>query len=378
MVKAKNKNPAIKKVTGESRSGNSKKTSAVKSANLILQVKNGRAIKKVGQVAKKARNRIRENRDSSPHRTLRFTRRSETRHYDKTPSSFKLARLTVKLLQKERGKFLSMILIFAPLTWLLTGIFSQGGFVAMKELLGAFDKNYFSWPEETFALFVGFVTEQTRSLPGDSLLILNILVLILWLSSVWIARHSFAGKATRLREAFYTSGVAIVPFLLLLILLVVQLLPAIFGAIIFISVQGGGFTKTNLEVALFVILAILLVVLSLYFMISTLIALQVVTLPGMFPWRALRNARKLVMNRRFAVLRKLIVLPVLLIILWGAVFIPLLALDNAVCSKSACLWSTFTLLPIAYYMLLGFSLVFISTYLYVLYRALIEQEDNYI
>lgn len=331
-------------------------------------VKNSWAYRKIAASAQ-------EHRHTSPHRSFRFTRRSETREYEKIPAWWRLVARTARILKREWKKIIPLVAIFAPIAWLVSGVFNQQ-FALLKNSLNLFDEEALSFGEELLALGTGFIASQS-SVPQDALVLLNIFGLIIWLSFVWIARYSYAGKPTSMRQALYTSPSAFVPFLLLTILLIIQLLPATLAAVIFFSLQGGGFTETILEKVLFAILGLLLVVLSLYFIISTVIALQVATLPGMYPWRALRNARKLVMNRRFAVLRKVIMLPVIIVLFFAVTLIPLLALDNAVCSEGTC-WSTVTLLPMGYYGAVGLALAFASIYLYVTYRALLEQEDDYI
>ncbi len=68
----------------------------------------------------------------------------------------------------------------------------------------------------------------------------------------------------------------------------------------------------------------LLALASLYMICSSIFALYIVTLPDMTPMKALRSARELVRYRRFTILRKLLFLPLGLLILAALVMIPLI------------------------------------------------------
>lgn len=377
------KKQAVKKPAQTKKQPQSKTTVRMKRVDtpygqLLQNIKENTALSiqtvRGNRIYQKVSGKFHEHRRSSPHRSFRITRKSEIRYYETIPATWWLMVRTVKLLKREWKKALPLVAIFAPLAWIVTGIFSEQ-FAALKDSLTLFEGTL-NLSEELVALGTGFVVSQ-GTIPQDALILLNILGLIAWLSFVWIARYSYAGKPTSMREALYTSPSAFVPFLLLVILLVIQLIPIMLAAVIFFSLQGGGFTQTTLERALFIVLGALLLVFSFYFIVSTLMALQVATLPGMYPWRALRNARKLVTNRRFAVLRKVVMLPIVIIIFFAVTVIPLLYFDKLICAEGSC-WSTATILPLGYYIVVGISIAFASTYLYVIYRALLEQEDDYI
>ena len=67
-----------------------------------------------------------------------------------------------------------------------------------------------------------------------------------------------------------------------------------------------------------------LALLSLYMICSSLFALYIVTLPNVTPMKALRSARQLVLHRRFLVLRKILFMPLALLVLGAIIMIPLI------------------------------------------------------
>jgi len=102
----------------------------------------------------------------------------------------------------------------------------------------------------------------------------------------------------------------------------------------------------------------MLALLSLYMLSSSLFALYIVTLPDMTPMKALRSARELVRNRRWIVLRKIIFLPLALLVLGGLVVIPVILIW-----APAAQWIFFIGTMVA--------LAITHSYMYSLYRELL-------
>jgi len=115
----------------------------------------------------------------------------------------------------------------------------------------------------------------------------------------------------------------------------------------------------------FAVAAILLCVLSLYWLAGTLVALVVVTLPQMYPWRAIRIAGELAIWRRTRLLGHTLALAGLLLLMWVIILLPVLLLDTVL------KWEWLPLVPFAVQALSAFSVVFGATYVYKLYRSML-------
>jgi hypothetical protein len=151
----------------------------------------------------------------------------------------------------------------------------------------------------------------------------------------------------------------IVPFILVLCVIGLQLLPLVIGTGLYSLVASNGIAVGG-EIIFWIVLAIALTVLSLYWLCSSLFALYIVTLPDMTPLKALRSARELVRNRRAQVIRKVLWLPLVLFVVAGLIMLPII------------LWLT----PLAqwiFFLLTMFSVVAIHTYMYILYRELLNE-----
>jgi len=194
----------------------------------------------------------------------------------------------------------------------------------------------------------------------------GVLAIFFWLSLVWASRMLTAKKSIKLRDALYNSGGPIVPTLAILGIMGLQLTPAALGFFAYATASNGQWLRGGVEAMMFATAAILLSLLSLYWLTTSFIGLVVVTLPGMYPMRALSTARDLVLNRRWSIVIRLIVMGITLLVIWAVVMIPVFMIDT---------WLRFSwlpLVPIAMQLIItGFSLMFGSIYIYKLYRQLL-------
>lgn len=94
-----------------------------------------------------------------------------------------------------------------------------------------------------------------------------------------------------MRDSYYKGMYPLVPFMLVLLVIGLQLIPLVFGNLIYSSVLQNGLAITVIEKVIWLFLFLMLALLSGYMMISSLFSLYIVTLPDMTPLRALRSAR---------------------------------------------------------------------------------------
>jgi hypothetical protein len=141
-------------------------------------------------------------------------------------------------------------------------------------------------------------------------------------------------------------------------LLGLQLVPLAIGGGLYSAVIGNGIAVHLWEKAFWLLLFIGLGFWSLRMITASIFAIYVITLPDMTPLRAYRSAKQLVYGRRLLLWRKLIFLPVVLLVLAAAIELPLI----------------FFLTPVAVWIFFGLSMVALPVvhgYLYNLYRAML-------
>ena len=174
----------------------------------------------------------------------------------------------------------------------------------------------------------------------------------------WAARQTLAGQKVGLRDAFYKGIYPLIPFVLVLLVVIVQTVPLLVGAWLYTTVVVNGIVATVLEQVIWGVICAALVVTSLYMLCSSLLALYVVTLPDMRPLKALRSARQLVRYRRGQVFRKLLYLPVALIVLTCVIMLPAIVFVAGAASWIFFIWTTLLL-------------IVAHLYMYTLYKALL-------
>lgn len=175
---------------------------------------------------------------------------------------------------------------------------------------------------------------------------------------IWALRRLFATKPFRLRDTLYRSQTPLIPFVLLLLLIAVQLLPFGLGGLLYSIVQANNIATSGAETLLFVIIWLGLGLLSGYWLSNSLMSIYAVTLPGMYPIAALKATKELVKHRRWFVLRKILFLLAVL----GLLFLVTLLFTVAV-APSLNLWL------IDWFVVASVPIT--HTYLYHLYRSLI-------
>jgi hypothetical protein len=186
----------------------------------------------------------------------------------------------------------------------------------------------------------------------------SILLIVFSVVLIWVLRQTFAGKKVTVKDGFYRGVYPLIPFVLVLLVVGLQLIPLAAASSLYSIVIGGGLAVTMTETVLWFLLFLGLATLSLYLISSSLFALYIVTLPDMTPLAALRTARDLVRYRRWEIMRKVLFLPVALLVLAGLIMLPLI------------LYAT----PIAewiFFVLNMATLVVVHTYMYSLYRELL-------
>lgn len=186
----------------------------------------------------------------------------------------------------------------------------------------------------------------------------SILVVICSLAFIWALRQVLANHRVRIRDSFYQGMYPLIPFMLMFALIGLQLVPLGIGGSLYALVTANGIAIHFWEKALFIVLFIVLGLWSLRMVTASMFAMYIATLPDMTPLRAYRSAKKLVYGRRLLIWRKLIFLPVIMLVLAALIELPLILFLTPVAE-----WMFFILsmvaLPIAH------------GYLYNLYREML-------
>lgn len=274
---------------------------------------------------------------------------------------FRLFVMTLKGLYKNKRLFGGILIIAFILNVLLVrGLSSATSLTDLKGVLdGIFTgtSGKFTSGAALFAVLVGGSGSAPTEIAG---VYQSFLFILFSLAYIWALRQTSvvaAGKL-RIRDPFYKGMYPLIPFVLVLGVIGLQLLPLAAANFLYAVVITGGLAVTLLEQALWLVLIFLLATLSLYMVSSSIFAFYIVTLADMTPLQALRSARELVRFRRWSIVRKLLVLPFCLMLIGALIVIPLIIISPALAE-----W-IFYILSIA-------ALPVLHAYMYQLYRKLL-------
>lgn len=316
-----------------------------------------------------------------PHRSFRPTRRRDYNRSLTLPGYWSFTAHVNKTLWTHRKTFILLVVTYAILTVLLVGIASQDTYSTLTDTLRTTGTNVFTgdWGEVGRAslLFAATVTGSISQTLSETQQIYAVLLgLLAWLTSVWLLRNILAGHKVKLRDGLYNSGAPILSTFLVALLLLVQMLPFALALIGYSAATATGLLAAGgIESMLFWIAAALLTVMSIYLMTSTAFALVIVTLPGMYPYQAIKTAGDLVVGRRLRILKRLIWMSLCISVSWTLIMIPIILIDLWIKG----MWATISWLPIVPVVMLALSsltIVWVSSYVYLLYRKVVADDAN--
>lgn len=313
-----------------------------------------------------------------PHRSFQLTRRRDYRRALALPGYWRLGGQVWLLLWRHKWLFGWLAVWYVALSAALVGIASQDAYNQLGTTLTSSGIDVavgnFAPLVKGGVTYLSAITGGFNTAPdAGQQAYVALLVLLTWLTTIWLLRAVMAGQHPRLRDGIYHAGAPIVPTFLVTLVLLVQALPIAIVAIGYNAASTSGLLAGGVEAMLFWIAAALLVCLSLYWMTATFVALVVVTLPGMYPMRALKSAGELMMGRRLRIILRLVWLLWLLFLGLSLTVFPLVLFDDWL--KSV-LPST-TGIPIVPWALLiasGLCLIYAAAYIYVLYRKVVDDD----
>lgn len=154
-----------------------------------------------------------------------------------------------------------------------------------------------------------------------------IVFLIIWLTTIFLVRHIKAGHKVTVRDGLYNAMTPLISTGVVLIVALVQCVPIFLLIIAYSAAVQTHFLSTPFYALVFFVFAAVMVLISGYFLSSSLIALVAVSAPGLYPLRALSTATELMMGRRVRFVLRLVALLIIIVLMWAAVVLPLSALN---------------------------------------------------
>lgn len=318
-----------------------------------------------------------------PHRSFRPTRRRDYVRTLTMPGYFSFTMYVLKLIWAWKRHFIGIAFIYGLLTAFFVGLASQETYAQLSDTLTQTGGDFMSGGagEITKAgvLLASSVanslntTQLDGSVGAQQIVVTAFVLLITWLSTVWLLRAILAGQKPKLRDGLYNSGAPIIPTFLVSLILVLQILPVSLASIGVSVASATGLLDAGVVSMIFWIFVGLLGLLSLYWITSTVIALVIVTLPGMYPMQALRTAGDLVVGRRIRILLRVLWSLVFSAGVWIVIMIPIILLDGWI-KKVIPAIADWPIVPIALLIMSALTIVWIACYTYLLYRKVVDDD----
>lgn len=276
----------------------------------------------------------------------------------KITGSYRLFGQSLLVLRRHFKLFLGISLVYALLNVLLVhGLASNGNLQTVKSALNGGSSKGLTDGLTLFVYLLGG-SSSSSSASADAGVYQTLLIILVSLALIWALRQVYNGLRPRIRDSFYKGVYPLVPFILVLLVISLQLIPLLIGGFLYSTVISNGIAVIAIEKILWGVLFLALALVSLYLICSSVFALYVVTLPDMTPMKALKSARELVRHRRLTVVRRLLFLPLALLVLAAAIMLPIILFVTPVAE-----WIYFALSMAA--------LAVIHSYMYALYRELL-------
>lgn len=325
---------------------------------------------------KNASKRIFQQPDYSPHKTLQLTRRRDYVRPFELPHPLAFILEVTELMWKQRRIFIPLALVYLFLFAVLVGVGSQEVYTQLGDAITEAGGSIVGPLTHSGLTVLALVTNGISPELSDAQRIFGVLLtLMAWLTTVWLLRNIFAGNKVKMRDGLYSAGAPIVATTLVALIIALQLLPIALAAVGYsAAVSSGLLASGGVAAMLFWIAAGLLGVLSLYWVSSSLFAMVIVTLPGMYPIKALRSSYRLLLGRRIRFLIRFLWMGAFIAALWVIILIPIVLLDSWLKGVwTAVEWVP--IVPIALLLLSTYTVFWTSTYIYLLYRKVVDAND---
>lgn len=295
------------------------------------------------------------------YRSFRLSKPIPVEPYGNIPPAKVLWKDTWQFIWKNKKQFLIFWLIYTVLYLIVVKGISGFKFdavnlkVAMDEVIAGHLSNLLQALAQ-YASLISSITATTSDISNYTqitALIIFSLAFIRLLRSLHSKRHPGTVKL-----AFYEGMRPLIPFVLVIAVMLLELIPAGFGLFVLYTAQGASVVTTDPELLGIAVIAVLLLAISLYLLSGSIFSLYIVTIKKMQPIQSLRISMRLLHLHRWIVFRRLIMVIIFLLLVGFLLTIPVLA------------WVPQYTEQIFFVLVCG-AFAVIHTYMYKLYRILI-------
>lgn len=335
------------------------------------------------QLAREKKQLIKKQDEVRLHRSFKRSYYEDYQRKTELPSLTSQASAAFKMFFKFWKIFLPLLLIFVGLYIFLIGAMSENTLADVKANVEQTNKDVADGKIGTVGkaglTLLGIISTGGLTTMNDAQVVIAVLLFtIIWLVTIYLARHLLAGhQEIKMRDGFYSALSPLVSTLVVGLIIFLEAVPIMLTIIVFQVALTTEFLSTPFYALLFFMFAALMITLSLYLLSSSFFAIIVVSAPGLYPLTAVRMAKNLIMGRRLRFLIRVFYLVIIVALLYLLLLMPAIILDGALKSQFA--WLTESKIPFVAIIQLTitvFIFIYLSIYFYLFYRALLDYNDD--
>lgn len=313
-----------------------------------------------------------------PHRSFRRTLARDYRRSLQLPGYWVFTVYVLSVIRNNGRLFTALLAVYVLLGAVFVGLSSQDSYSQLSQLLdetggGLFTDGWGAIGQAGLLLFTGLSGGLSQELTDVQQVYSVLILLLTWLTSVWLLRGIVAGKQPKLRDGLYNAGSPIVATGMVMLVLLLQLLPAAVAVVIASSAATTSVYENGFMAMIVTLVAGLFVVMSAYWAVSTFFAMVIVTLPGMYPLQALRTAGDMVIGRRVRLLLRLVWMAIVGIIAWTVIVLLLIIIVRSLSGLLPWL-GVIPIVPVVMSVMSAAVVVWSAAYVYLLYRKVVEDD----
>lgn len=315
------------------------------------------------------------------HRSFRRSYREDYMRKTETPGLLSHAMTTFQVIFKHWRTFLPFIGIMTVMYIVLVGLLSEDVYQQFQDSIDDSSTELANGKVSNFAkaglLLISTVTTGGLStgMGEVQMVFMLLLFLIMWLTTIYLLRHFLVGGKPKLRDGLYNALSPLISTLLVFVVIFIQAIPLMLVVITFSAAKLTNFLETPFYALVYFIFAALMILISIYLLSSSLIALVAVTAPGVYPMRALFSASDLMAGRRTRLIIRVLYLIVVVVLVYMITITPVILLDMWLKS----IWEWIYGVPIVPFCILVvtcFVFIYTTAYFYRYYRWLLDYQEK--
>ena len=335
------------------------------------------------QLAREKKQLIKKQDEVRLHHSFKRSYYEDYQRKTELPSLTSQASAAFKMFFKFWKIFLPLLLIFVGLYIFLIGAMSENTLADVKANVEQTNKDVADGKIGTVGkaglTLLGIISTGGLTTMNDAQIVIAVLLFtIIWLVTIYLARHLLAGhQEIKMRDGFYSALSPLVSTLVVGLIIFLEAIPIMLTIIVFQVALTTEFLSTPFYALLFFMFAALMITLSLYLLSSSFFAIIVVSAPGLYPLTAVRMAKNLIMGRRIRFLIRVFYLIIIIALLYLLLLLPAIILDGVLKAQFA--WLTDSKIPFVAIIQLTitvFIFIYLSIYFYLFYRALLDYNDD--